>query len=208
MAGGVTATRRIGLLGGTFNPPHVGHLELATRATEQLQLDEVRFLPVGDPTHKPVAGRISVNHRVAMTALALAGRPRFMLDLSDILRPEPHYTSTLVGLFRAQFPQAALWLLIGGDSLRDFYKWYRPAHIVGLVRLGVLPRPDVTVDWEPLDPIPNLRQRVDMLEGGLVDVSSTMLRAIGADDERRRAYLPPLVSDYIGDHKLYGADDA
>ena len=193
---------RIGLLGGTFDPPHNGHLRLAQAALTQLALDVVFFLPVGDPTHKSRPNLSNVSQRVSMTVLAIANEPRFALNLADCLRPEPHYTSTLLPFIQAEYPNADLWYVIGGDSLRDFYKWYQPETIIAQCRLAVLPRPGVAINWENLEPITGLRERVDLLAGELADISSTMLRRVAISAERQ-PYLPPAVFDYIENHNLY-----
>ena len=193
---------RIGLLGGTFDPPHNGHLLLAQAALEQLALDVVYFLPVGDPTHKSRRNLSNVSQRVSMTVLAIADKVDFALELTDCLRPEPHYTSTLLPLIRAKYPTAELWYVIGGDSLRDFYKWNEPQAIIAQCRLAVLPRPGAKIDWWELEGVDGLRERVDMLDGELADVSSTMLRR--AENSAERAYyLPPAVFDYVERYNLY-----
>ncbi|MGB1253962.1 MAG: nicotinate-nucleotide adenylyltransferase [Candidatus Promineifilaceae bacterium] len=194
--------RRIGLLGGTFDPPHHGHLLLAQLALEQLHLDVVYFLPVGDPTHKNRPDLSNVSQRVSMTVLAIADVPRFSLSLSDCLRPEPHYTSTLLPLIHDENPDADLWYVIGGDSLRDFYKWNEPASIIAQCRLAVLPRPGADVDWDKLAGIVGLQERVDLLAGELADISSTMLRRMENSAERHH-YLPAAVLDFIERHDLY-----
>lgn len=193
---------RIGLLGGTFDPPHNGHLRLAQAALTQLGLDVVYFLPVGDPTHKDRPDLSNVSQRVSMTVLAIADEPRFALNLTDCLRPEPHYTSTLLPFIQAAYPEAQLWYVIGGDSLRDFYKWHQPETIIAQCRLAVLPRPGAAVDWEKLEIIKGIRERVDLLAGELSDISSTKLRQMAISAERQ-PYLPPTVFNYIESRHLY-----
>ena len=195
--------KKIGILGGTFDPPHKGHLLLGQAALAQLHLDSVLFLPVGDPTHKSRKDMTPVAQRIAMTALAIADHPGFMLDLTDALRAEPHYTSTLLPLMLDKHPGAELWLVIGGDSLRDFGKWNEPERILEMVRLAVLPRPGAGIDWEALEvDFPDIRSRVDMLDGATLDLSSTRLRKM-EDDDAREPHLPDAVMRYIDHSDLY-----
>lgn len=194
---------RIGLLGGTFDPPHNGHLLLGQAALEQLQLDRILFMPVGDPTHKSRPDLTSATQRIAMTALAIGQHAGFTLDLTDALRPDPHYTSTLLPLMQAKQPSAQFWLVIGGDSLRDFAKWHQPQTILDMCRLAVLPRPGAKIDWITLEQqFPNMRSRVDMLDGETMALSSTWLRQEDNDDERAN-HIPDAVMRYIEHSKLY-----
>lgn len=197
-----TAPRRIGLLGGTFDPPHYGHLHLARCAQRQLALDEVRFLPVGDPTHKARGDLTPVAERVAMTVLAIATHAAYHLDLTDVVRPEPHYTATLLPLIHTAEPQAALWLVIGGDSLRDLHRWHAPEAIVAQARLAVLARPGAEIDWEALAGIPDLSARIDWLTGEQLAISSTAIRA-QPDAPETGGWLPQPVLRYLRARRLY-----
>ena len=199
----ISPSQRIGLLGGTFDPPHNGHLLLGQAALEQLNLDSVLFLPVGDPTHKSRKNMTPVAQRIAMTALAIGSNPGFMLDLTDALRPEPHYTATLLPMMLDKHPGSELWLVIGGDSLRDFAKWHQPERILEMVRLAVLPRPGASIDWAALEvDFPSIQSRVDMLDGETLDLSSTRLRNM-EDDEARVPHIPDAVMRYIDHSNLY-----
>ncbi len=201
-------TNRIGLLGGTFDPPHNGHLLLGEAALTQLELDSVLLMPVGDPTHKSRGDLTPVSQRIAMIALAISDRAQFQLDLTDTLRAEPHYTSSLLPLMQEKYPNAALWLVIGGDSLRDFAKWHEPEAILQQCRLAVLPRPGADIDWASLTAqFPTIRDRVDMLEGATLDLSSTKLRGM-ADNDERSAFVPFATARYIEHSGLYQPEDA
>lgn len=195
---------RLGLLGGTFDPPHIGHLWLAETARDQLGLDRVLFLPVGDPPHKQGRMITAVSHRLRLTQLAIADQPAFTLDRTDADRPPPHTTVTLLPLIRAQYPDADLWLLIGGDSLRDFAAWREPAQIIAQCRLAALPRPGVEVDWTGLETaVPGLRAAVDLLEGPTLDISGTAVRYWARQNRSLRYLVPPAVRGYIEQNKLY-----
>jgi nicotinate-nucleotide adenylyltransferase len=196
--------QRIGLLGGTFDPPHGGHMWLAEAAQAQLGLARVLFLPVGEPVHKE--GEITaVSHRLAMTQFALNDYPTFHLDTTDADRPPPHATYSLLSLLRHHYPQAQFWLLIGGDSLRDFAAWRRPQQIIQQCRLAVLPRPGAKVDWTALEEgVPGLRARVDWLEGPTLALSSTEIRALLKAGHSVQALVGTAVARYIQQHQLYG----
>lgn len=195
---------RLGLLGGTFDPPHIGHLWLAETAHEQLGLDRVLFLPVGDPPHKQGQTITAVFHRLHLTQLAIADQPAFILDRTDADRPPPHTTVTLLPLIRAHYPDADLWLLLGGDSLRDFAAWREPAQIIRQCRLAILPRPGADADWAGLETaVPNLRASVDLLEGPTLDISGTAVRHWARQNHSLRYLVPDSVYSYLKQQCLY-----
>lgn len=195
---------RLGLLGGTFDPPHIGHLWLAETAREQLGLDRVLFLPVGEPPHKEGRAITAVSHRLHLTQLAIADQPAFQLDRTDADRPPPHTTVTLLPLIRAQHPGAQLWLLLGGDSLRDFAAWREPGQIIQQCRLAVLSRPGAEVDWAGLETaVSGLRAVVDRLEGPTLDISGTAVRHWARQQRSLRYLVPKPVAEYIRQHALY-----
>jgi nicotinate-nucleotide adenylyltransferase len=195
---------RIGLLGGTFDPPHFGHLWLAEAARQSLNLDKVLFLPAGHPPHKSDEPVTAVHHRRKMTGLAIAGNDNFLLDMTDAERPSPHYTSTLLPLVRNAYPNAQLFLLIGSDSLRDLPLWHEPEKVITQCRLAVLPRPGVAVDWVWLSlSVPGVDQAVDMLTGPTIDISSTAIRQWLAEGKQPNYLLPSAVLTYIREESLY-----
>ncbi len=199
--------KRIGMLGGTFDPPHLGHLLLAETALTGLELEQVLFLPVGAPTHKE--SQTPAAQRVRMTELALTGRPAFRLDTTDTDRPPPHYTVDLLPMVQQKFPTAELWLLIGGDSLRDLPAWYRPADVLDRCRVAVLPRPGAAIDWVDLALVfPRIRERVTRLRGPSIAVSSTELRRELAAGRGWPTLIPRPVVEYIAAAGLYREPDA
>ncbi|MFK7800911.1 MAG: nicotinate (nicotinamide) nucleotide adenylyltransferase [Anaerolineae bacterium] len=194
--------KKIGLMCGTFDPPHNGHLILAQNAMLELGLDLVIFLPVGDPTHKST--RVAVDHRLEMTRLAIADNPAFTLDTTDALRPQPHYTATLLPLIQEKYPESNLWLIIGGDSLHTFPNWYKPAEILEQCRLAVLDRPGVDTEIS-LSESKNSQfsGKIDRLTGPSIHLSSTWLRQQYAAQSSVRYLVQALVDTYIRDKKLY-----
>lgn len=195
---------RLGLFGGTFDPPHIGHLWLAETAQEQLHLDHIVFLPTGTPPHKQEQCVTAVSHRLAMLQEAIAGNPAFQIDTTDIERPLPHTTATLLPLLHRKHPNAQLWWLIGSDSLRDLPTWESPQSIIQQCRLGVLPRPDVKIDWHVLDTaVPGIRTCVDWLDGPQIHLSSTHIRHWGKSGHSLRYLVATAVAAYIQTHHLY-----
>lgn len=194
----------IGILGGTFDPPHIGHLILAETAREQLGLSKVLFVPAGQPVHKLDQTVHPAEQRVELTRLAIAGHPQFQLDTTDIDRPPPHYTATLLPLLQEKFPQSSFWLLIGGDSLRDLLSWHQPAAILAQCRLAVLPRPGAEYDWTSLTTaLPDLPQKVTFLDGPAISLSSTQIRQWAATGRTLRYLAPPPVLALIQELNLY-----
>lgn len=193
---------RLGLLGGTFDPPHYGHLWLAETARDQLRLDRVLFLPAGQPPHKQGRPITAVSHRLRMLQLALPAP--FNVDTTDMDRPPPHTTATLLPLLQQAYPAAQLWWLIGGDSLRDLPDWVTPDRILQRCRLGVLPRPGITLDWPALQTaVPGVETAVDWLDGPQLPIASTTIRQWASAGRSVRFLLPDPVADYVAAQRLY-----
>jgi nicotinate-nucleotide adenylyltransferase len=198
--------RRLGVLGGTFDPPHYGHLLLADTARVQLCLDRVLLVPAGQPPHKPADQPSPVADRVAMTQAALddASTPAFRLCRVDLDRPGPHYTVDALAALRELYPLAEMWFLIGADSLADLPRWRDPAGIVNLARLAVLPRSGATPDLDELAAaVPGLHRRVDWLSGPPLDLSSSALRERVRQGLLLRFLVPPSVEAFIRERGLY-----
>jgi nicotinate-nucleotide adenylyltransferase len=206
---------RLGVLGGTFDPPHYGHLLLADTARVQLRLDRVLFAPAGQPPHKPESQPSPDVHRLAMVkaALADASEPAFCLSRVDLDRPGPHYTVDALAILRRAYPAAQVWFIVGADSLADLPRWRGPARIVALARLAVLARPGYTFDLDDpaatispgddLVPPIDLHQRIDWLAGPPLDVSSSALRQRARRGLPLRYLVPPSVEAYVREHGLY-----
>jgi nicotinate-nucleotide adenylyltransferase len=132
----VGRVRRLGLFGGTFDPPHVGHVALAQWALESLQLDQVWFVPAGRPPHKRGRTISDADHRLAMTRLAVRGNPAFKVSTLELLSDGPSFTLATLQRVAARV-DAERFLLIGADSLDDFRGWYEPDSILSLATLAV-----------------------------------------------------------------------
>jgi nicotinate-nucleotide adenylyltransferase len=199
-------TMNIGILGGTFDPPHIGHLIIADQALAQLQLDEVWFMPVGQPPHKVSNHITPIHHRVAMVNLAIADHQGFRLSLVDVERPAPHYSSTALEILATRYPQHNWFFIMGADSLADLPRWHNPKRLIALAMLGVASRPSVRPDLDKLEcALPGLRARVRWIDTPLIDIASSDLRQMAHAGSSLRYLVPHPVETYIKQHRLYRA---
>ncbi len=199
---------KVGVLGGTFDPPHVGHLVIGDQTLQQLGLNEIWYAPVGQPTHKagiPVSAAV---HRVAMARLAIATHAQFRLREDDVERPGPHYSLTLIQLLRQRHPEHAFTFIIGEDSLADLPKWHQPAQLLELVKLAVAHRPGSRPDMTAIQAVvPDIEHRVQWVAAPLLDLSSTDLRQRLGSGRSTRYLMPRAVADYAVAHALYSSAD-
>src|SRR5262245_46962779 len=166
--------RRIGLFGGTFDPPHVGHLVLAECARDRLGLDEVRFIPAGQPPHKRSHPVSPSARRVAMVRLAVRGNPAFEVSMIEARRRGPSFTVETLPHLAAATPRARLYLLMGADSLDEFPTWREPERILSLATLVVARRPDAARGARRNPKHAWLeRGRIAWLDNAEIDVSSS-----------------------------------
>jgi nicotinate-nucleotide adenylyltransferase len=202
----VESATRLGLLGGTFDPPHFGHLRLAETALAQLSLDQVLFAPAGVQPLKPEGQSSTPEHRARMVELAIADQPHFALSRADLDRPGPHYTVDLLSKIQQQYPEATLWFIMGEDSLGDLLRWRDPARIIQLTRLAVLRRSGYEPDWPALDRLlPELHTRIDWLEHAVIDISASDIRQRVQRGLSIATLTPARVIDYLAAHHLYTA---
>jgi nicotinate-nucleotide adenylyltransferase len=196
-----TTARRIGLFGGTFDPPHVGHLALAEWARERLRLDAVVFIPAGTPPHKPTAARTPAAQRLALTRLAIRGNPAFSVSSAELRRKGPSWTVDTVREFAHAHPRAALWLLLGADMFDTFATWREPAGILAHATVAVALRPGVrrprATRWT------RVGHGVEWLDNPGLEVSSSALRARAARGESLRYLVPDAVAAAIVRRHLY-----
>jgi nicotinate-nucleotide adenylyltransferase len=177
---------------------------MAAAALAQLQLDQVLFAPVGVQPLKQDRSLAAPEHRARLVELAIAGDPRFVLSRADLDRPGPHYTVDLLSIIQPQYPGAALWFILGEDSLGDLLRWRDPARIIQLARLAVLRRPDYEPDWLTLDhALPDLRARIDWIEHAEIDISASDIRQRLQAGSSIEQFVPPEVLQYILAQQLY-----
>ncbi len=195
---------RVGILGGTFDPPHYGHLVLAENSRVQLGLDRVLFVLAGQPPHKPSRPITPVGERVAMVQAAIGDNPAFFLSRVDLDRPGPHYTVDTLGLLQEVYPGADLFFLMGGDSLADFPIWRDPVGIVRQARLAVMRRPGYRPNWVALEHgVPGIVDRLVWLDTLCLGIAASDLRERVKNGMPIRYLVPPAVEAYIRDHHLY-----
>ncbi len=195
----------IGIFGGTFDPPHVGHLALASAARVHLGLDRLLWMLTPNPPHKLHQTITPIAHRLAMVELALTGHPEFELSRLELDRPGPHYALDTVRLVRKQNPDSEIVYLMGSDSLRNLPSWYRPSDLLAALRfLGVMRRPDSNYDLPALDEIlPGIIAKVRFVDAPPVDISASEIRSLASAGKPFRKFVTVDVYDYIIEHGLY-----
>jgi nicotinate-nucleotide adenylyltransferase len=202
---------RVGLLGGTFDPVHVGHLVAAEEARAALALDEVMFVPAAEPPHKPGRPITPARHRLAMLELAVEDHSGFSVSRIDVDRAGPHYTVDLLRLARDQLrPGTELFFLMGMDSLSELATWRDPETIIRLARPVVVDRPGYEADLAALEKaVPGVTERVAFVTMPLIGISGTDLRRRVAAGSPIRYQVPAAVERYVRRHRLYleTADD-
>ncbi len=199
------ARQQIGLFGGTFDPPHLGHLILASEAHAQLGLDRLLWILTPDPPHKQDQVITSVEHRLAMLNLAIADNPTFELSRIELDRPGPHYTLDTVEAIAEKYPDADITPIIGGDSLNDLPTWHRPRELLYACHwVGVMRRPGEEPNLEELErELPGISSKVHYVDAPLLEIASREIRSRIADGRPYRYYLPLPVYEYISQHHLY-----
>lgn len=203
------ATARIGMLGGTFDPIHAGHLALARVALDQLGLERILFVPAGRPPHKRGRPITSPEDRLAMVELAIAGEPRFEVSRIEIDRPGPSYTADTAEVLVAEPTSddrpVDLTVILSAETFADLPSWHEPARLLRLARIAVAPRaghPAPTSRWLA-QRLHGFTDRVDVLEGPHLDISATDIRARVAAGRSIAGLVPPPVASYIEAHHLY-----
>jgi nicotinate-nucleotide adenylyltransferase len=196
---------RIGLLGGTFDPPHIGHMILAECAADALNLTQVHFIPAAQqPLKLNTARRTTIEQRLAMIELVIRDDARFVLSRMDVDRAGPHYTADLVRLYAEQYPHSELYFLMGDDSFRDLSKWQRPQEIIHHCQLVVMPRSVVEINPTMHDAqIAGLSARTLWLDAPLVGLSATEIAERLQAGKTVRYMLLDRVLEYIHNHALY-----
>jgi nicotinate-nucleotide adenylyltransferase len=200
---------RLGIIGGTFDPIHLGHLLAAEEARVALRLDQVLFAPAGDPPHKQNNSILSVAHRLAMVRLAIADNPAFVISTVDVDRPGPHYTVDMVQLLREQWGTGAddTSFIMGADSLAQLLTWSQPDRLIELCRLAVVARPGYRADLAELEAtLPSVGHRLDWVEMPVLGISSSDLQRRVREGRSIRYQVPAAVAGYVAKHGLYHDD--
>jgi len=214
--------KTIGILGGTFNPIHYGHLRMAQELADDLHMDEIRFIPAANPPHKNAVS-ISAEHRAAMVALAIANNPHFMLDERELHRTGTSYTiDTLLSLRAELGNNASLTLFMGSDAFTQFNTWHRWQEVLQHCHIALVQRPH-TIKNQPSNLLPKILEDflhthytencedlhsspagyITMRQVTALDISSTAIREAFKQQASTRYLMPDSVIDYIKTHQLY-----
>lgn len=194
----------VGILGGTFDPIHHGHLGIAEEAREALGLERVLLVPASSPPHKPGRPVADAAHRLAMVELAIAGNPAFAVSRIEVERGGASYSVDTLEALRSEGVEQP-WFILSAEALAGFPAWREPDRILSLCRLAVVPRGG----YDPLDRawvaerFPGREDRVTFLPGPLLPISGSVVRRRAAVGRSVRYLVPDAVARYIADHHLY-----
>ncbi len=206
-AGEGVAAARVGILGGTFNPPHIGHLICAQEAFVQLGLDTVVWVPAGVPPHREVEADPGPEARLEMVELAVSSDVRFSVSRVELERSGPSYTSDTLRAMRADAADDdELFLILGGDQAASLRSWHEPEEVLSLATIAVVertgwPRPAIGVRLSGL----RGAERLVFFDMPRVDVSSSLVRRRAREGKPIRYLVHDKVADFIGAQSLYGA---
>ena len=200
------SAQRIGILGGSFDPPQMGHLILAEYSRESLNMDHILFVPVADHPTKKGEIRLPVRHRLAMLEIAIAGNPHFSISRVDIDRSGPHYSADTVKLIGQQYSKAELYFVMGGDNLGSLPTWERAEELYACCRLAVMKRADEDIAADMHDDLlPGLSRQVDIVDVPMLSLwlSSTYVVSRMRRNLSVRYLVPAKVLEYIAANRLY-----
>ncbi len=195
----------IGVLGGTFDPVHNGHLAIAEEVRTRLNLTEVLFVPAGQPWLKPEHPIVAAEHRAEMLRLALTDKPYFKLSTIEIERTGPTYTVDTLTELKSEHSTGELFFIVGWDSLAELPLWKEPSRLIRLCRLVAVPRPGYSLpDLKSLEAaILGLSERLVLLDKPRIDISATAIRSRVALGLSIHDLVPEAVERYIREHRLY-----
>ncbi|WP_335869290.1 nicotinate-nucleotide adenylyltransferase [Bacillus sp. 2205SS5-2] len=186
--------KKVGILGGTFNPPHIGHLIIANEVLEKLGLQEVWFMPNGQPPHKEQLGESSNNQRVQMTQFAIESNPKFQIELLELERSGPSYTVDTMQLLTEKNPDTDFYFIIGGDMVESLSTWYKIDELAKLVTFVGVNRPgySLTTDLDIL-----------FVEVPIMEISSSMIRTKRNERKSVKYLVTDPVLNYLEEESLY-----
>lgn len=193
--------RKVGIMGGTFDPIHVGHLIAASSAMETASLDEVWFIPTATPPLKPNAPIASEEQRLAMVELAIADMPTFRCSSIEMNRGGTSYSYDTIVELMEQNPDASFSYIIGSDRIHDLPSWYRAEELKQLITFIGLNRPSDPLHLDRLNA--DWQQRVMIAPMPLIEISSTMLRERVKQGRTLQFYVPKAVEQYVKEHGIY-----
>lgn len=197
---------KIGLLGGTFDPIHNGHLTIAEEARKKLELDTIVFIPARHPWLKSNRDITDSQHRLAMVRLATASNPHFEISTAELDRPGPTYTIDTVEALKTEFDLLDdIYFIAGSDAIADLPRWKDPERVVALCQIVGIGRPGTPdIDTEALKSlIPGVSDCLRSVDIPPIDISSTAIRERVKAGLSVRDLVPPEVENYIAEHRLY-----
>jgi len=196
---------RIGVIGGTFDPIHYGHLAAAEEARVRLSLERVLFVVASLPPHKLDEDVTLVEHRLAIVGLGIASNPFFEVSTVDVDRAGPSYTVDTISILQSQWgADTEIFFIMGLDSLVELPTWHQPERLIQLCHLVAVTRPGFEVDLERLGGlVPGISSRLTIIDMPGLDISSTDLQRRVREGLPIKYQLPEEVERYISDHKLY-----
>lgn len=197
--------RKIGVIGGTFDPIHYGHLAAAEEARVRMNLEQVLFVVAGIPPHKLDEEVTPVHHRLAIVSLAISSNPYFAISRVDVDRPGPSYTVDTISILQEQLGQEVeIHFIMGLDSLVELPTWHQPQRLIQLCRLVAVRRPGFEVDAAQLEPsIPGISARVEIIDMPEMDISSSELQDRVREGLPIKYQVPEGVERYIRAHGIY-----
>ncbi len=200
------AALRHGVLGGTFDPVHSGHVELAEHAQQELSLDDVLWIPAGDPWRKSDRKITPGRHRLAMVQLAIEAQPSWRASTAELDRSGPTYTVDTLDELQALHKGDDFTLIVGQDALEDLPNWHEPTRLLELADVAVAARGGPVFSAEELERLlPGLSRRVTWLKMPLMPFSATQVRSLAVRGTPLPGFVPQGVEAYIREHRLYGA---
>ena len=204
----LSTSRRIGIMGGSFNPVHTGHLIIAQDAAERLELSEVLFIPAAIPPHKQHLRQVAAEHRLNMLRMAVESDIRFSVSDLELRRGGVSYTIDTVRSLKEEYPEDQLVLVIGSDTLVDLHNWYKIDELLELCEVATFLRPGESCPEEIAGKVNlenPLRDRLlgNLMEAHLIEISSSEVRMRVAEGLGIRYLVPAEVEMYIYEHGLY-----
>jgi nicotinate-nucleotide adenylyltransferase len=196
---------RIGVFGGTFDPPHIGHLILASEAQEQYDLDHVLWVLTPFPPHKELQKISPLEDRLKMVELAISSNPSFILSRVDVDRKPPHFAVDTMRLLKDEAPRSEFYYLMGLDSVNDLMAWHKPADFIRLCDgIIVMQRLGEVLDSSNLElNIPGIGEKLCLLKTPIIEISATQIRMRVASGKQYRYFVPEIIYRYIKDLRLY-----
>jgi nicotinate-nucleotide adenylyltransferase len=196
---------RLGIFGGTFDPPHNGHLILAGEALKQFELAHVHWVLTPDPPHKLGQRITRLIHRLDMVKAGINGSPNFSLSLVDVERPSPHFAIDTIKIMGKKYPGVELIYIIGADSLENLPQWHRPEELVGACQtLAVMLRAGTFIDMDHLEKqIKGIKAKVKFFDTPTIEISASQIRKRIRNKKAFRKYVTLPVFEIIVDRGLY-----